>query len=86
MTEITIRSNNIDKNSVTVAAVSLFSGKINEMVLPMNEHAFRAAWMHWKGTDCFVQDAFPSFNEDEREFLISGMTPEEWGDCFPIEA
>lgn len=31
----------------------------------------------------FVQDFFPELNEDEREFLISGVTPEEWAKLFP---
>ena len=25
-----------------------------------------------------VQDVFPDLSDDEREFLISGVTPEEW--------
>jgi len=25
-----------------------------------------------------VQDVFPELSADEREFLISGITPEEW--------
>jgi hypothetical protein len=30
----------------------------------------------------FIQDAFPSLSADDREFLISGTTPEEWDDLF----
>lgn len=26
----------------------------------------------------FVQDAFPNLSTDDREFIISGTTPEEW--------
>ncbi len=29
-----------------------------------------------------IQDAMPELNEDEREFLISGMTPQEWEHIF----
>jgi hypothetical protein len=25
-----------------------------------------------------IQNAFPNLNNDEREFLLTGMTPEEW--------
>lgn len=28
----------------------------------------------------FVQDAFSDLSDDEREFLITGMTPDEWTD------
>lgn len=29
-----------------------------------------------------IQDAFPSLNADEREFLLSGLTPEEFDALF----
>jgi hypothetical protein len=31
----------------------------------------------------FIQDAFPFLNSDEREFLMTGMTPEDWARAFP---
>jgi len=31
----------------------------------------------------FVQDAFPHLSADDREFLISGVTPEEWDELYP---
>ena len=30
----------------------------------------------------FVQYAFPTLSNEEREFLISGTTPEEWREMF----
>lgn len=30
----------------------------------------------------FVQNAFPHLSADDREFLISGITPEEWENAF----
>jgi hypothetical protein len=30
----------------------------------------------------FAQDAFPNLSADDREFLISGTTPEEWDELF----
>lgn len=29
-----------------------------------------------------VQDVFPEFSPEDREFLLSGITPEEWADVF----
>lgn len=29
-----------------------------------------------------IQDAFPSVSTDNREFMISGITPEEWKQLF----
>jgi hypothetical protein len=39
------------------------------------------AWREGKLT----QDAFPYLNKHEREFLISGITEEEWDKHFPKE-
>lgn len=33
----------------------------------------------------FIQDAFPTLNKDEREFLISGMSKEAWDATFSEE-
>ena len=30
-----------------------------------------------------VQDAFPDLDADAREFLMTGITPEEWAETFP---
>ena len=30
-----------------------------------------------------VQDAFPDMSREEREILISGITPQEWDELFP---
>lgn len=32
-----------------------------------------------------VQDVFPELSADEREFLLSGITPEEWAIIFADE-
>ena len=32
-----------------------------------------------------IQDAFPNLSVDEREFLLSGLTPDQWKDIFPEE-
>lgn len=38
-------------------------------------------WKRWRqGTH--IQFAMPQLNEDEREFLISGIAPEEWDKLF----
>ena len=32
-----------------------------------------------------IQDAFPHINVEEREFLLTGMTPEEWDELMGPE-
>ena len=33
-----------------------------------------------------AQDMFPDLSADDREFIITGVTPEEWAEVFPPEA
>lgn len=40
------------------------------------------AWYNWQVRGEFVQKAFSFLSTSEREFLISGITPEEWDETF----
>ena len=52
---------------------SILSGKWNSMELPVTEEQLMA---HQNGE--LVQNVFPNLTPDEREFIVSGITPEEW--------
>ena len=41
-------------------------------------------WMYLRmsGRAEMVQDAFPNMNKEDREFLLSGITPTEWNQMF----
>lgn len=52
---------------------SILSGKWNSMELPVTEEQLMA---HQSGE--LVQNVFPNLTPDEREFIVSGITPEEW--------
>ena len=39
-------------------------------------------WYAWFHEDKLAQDAFPFLNHAEREFLISGITPDQWNEMF----
>ena len=43
-----------------------------------------AQWMNlrMRGKSIMVQDAFPNMGKEDREFLISGITPTEWNQMF----
>lgn len=60
-----------------VTKKSSISGKINSMELPITEAQLKA---HQNGE--FAQDVFPTLSAEEREFLISGITPNEWNEMF----
>ena len=59
---------------------SLISGNINTMSLPITEEQY-TAWE--QGT--LVQVAMPHLSPDEREFVMTGITPEEWAETFGEE-
>ena len=39
----------------------------------------------WK-SGALIQDAMPFLSPDEREFVMTGITPEEWNVYFPEES
>jgi len=59
---------------------STFTGKTHTMDLPITEQqiaAYRAG--------ALIQRAFPNLTNMQREFLMTGVTEEEWNKVFPVE-
>lgn len=56
---------------------SQISGEVTTMDLPITQ-AQIDAW----SDGALAQEAFPDLTADQREFLISGITPEEWDMIF----
>lgn len=42
-------------------------------------------WKEFLMSNVMIQTFFPYLTDDEREFLISGITPDEWAATFPEE-
>lgn len=42
------------------------------------------AWDEWKAKKKPVQEVFPELDADAREFLLTGMTPDEWYELFGL--
>lgn len=54
---------------------------VYEIVIDVDPTEFMIGFKAWNnGT--LIQNALPQLNADEREFLISGVTPEEWDEIF----
>jgi hypothetical protein len=51
------------------------------MDLPLTEQEYETALAVWKA-GALIQDAFPTLNAGEREFLKTGMTPNVWDSVF----
>lgn len=55
-----------------------FTGKINTMDIPLTE----AEFLRIELRNELIQNIVPHLSADHREFLISGITPDEWNKTF----
>jgi len=60
-----------------ITRTSMFSGVERTIDLPITEQQI-AAWI--SGT--LIQKAMPQLSADEREFVMTGVTDQEWSDEF----
>jgi len=65
------------EDTVTVASVSPFSGSRNEMILSISYDEWKVAYAKWNA-GALIQDAFPMLDAGEREFLMTGITPDQF--------
>ncbi len=63
-----------DQMSITVQTVT---GSLRTREFPIT----RDQWDAWLN-GAYIQDAFPHLSPDDREFLLTGMTSEEWDATF----
>ena len=68
----------IAENKVFVHKQSTATGHINTMVIPTTQGRIE----YWMQSGELIQDVMPDLTADQREFLMSGITPEEWDDMF----
>jgi len=62
---------------------SQFTGKWSSMEFDMSEEEFEKRYNSWR-SGALIQDAFPMLNTDQREFIMTGVTPEEWKKYFGV--
>jgi len=62
----------------TVTRTSGISGVISKMEMPIKYEQYQR-WLD----GALIQDALPHLNAEQREFLMTGITPEEWAKTFP---
>jgi hypothetical protein len=60
-------------------------GKVNTHRIATKEYDPMqiAMWLMARGK--LVQDEFPNMSAEDREFLMTGITPTEWNEMFPKE-
>ena len=67
----------VDAETLDVTNVSNFSGKEHTIRIKARPCQF-TLW----NSGALIQEAFPNLTLDEREFIISGITKEEWNELF----
>lgn len=69
---------------ITVRKMSRMTGNINDMEFDMTAKEYNERIKKYNA-GALVQDVFPDCTADQREFIVTGMTPQEWADLFPDE-
>jgi len=58
----------------------MYSGQVHTMDLDITDEQ----WELWNSENPpHVQNVFPNLTADEREFILTGTTPQEWDKLFP---
>jgi hypothetical protein len=57
---------------------SPFAGKEHEMEIDVTSEQL----LLWQLGGALIQEAMPNLTADEREFIKTGITPEEWAEVF----
>lgn len=58
-----------------------FTGVVNTMELPLTHGEYDRAMNLWED-GALIQNAFPTLNAEQREFVKTGITPEMWTKIF----
>jgi len=61
-----------------IESESIFTGNIGQMDIPLTLKQYQDGLKRCTEGKERIQDVFPQLNADEREFLMTGTTPEEW--------
>ena len=64
---------------IQVTRQSIITKKINTMELPITQEHLD---IYETVGDILIQDAFPNLDAEQREFILTGITPQEWNDTF----
>jgi hypothetical protein len=60
--------------TATIIRYSPFTGKFNKATLKITKEQYN----RWKNREGLIQDLFPNLSTEEREFLMTGYTPDDW--------
>lgn len=64
-----------------ITRTSPFTGKVHTREINVSERQLK----RWQDGD-LIQNAMPNLSADEREFIKTGITPDEWEETFGKES
>lgn len=64
-------------NKMLITRRSMFTGKIHQVDLPVTQEQIDRY-----NNGVLLQNAFPDLTSEQREFIKTGVTPEEWKEVF----
>jgi len=66
------------EKKVEIKRVSVISGIEHSRNIPVNPEDY----ISWKTNGFSIDEAMPYLNNEDREFILSGITKEEWASAF----
>lgn len=67
-----------------ITRTSQFTGEEHTLDIPITAEEYGKGMIK-RMAGAHIQDAFPMLDEDQREFLLTGATKEEWDRLMPPE-
>ncbi len=67
----------LDNNTMRISRVSMLSGKTTEKVLSITAQQ----WANYM-SGVLIQNSLKHLSDDDREFILTGILPEEWDENF----
>ena len=64
-----------------ITRTSILTGIEHTREIPVTQEQLS----HWETSGELIQNALPDLSADDRECLLTGITPEEWNEEFPEE-
>jgi len=71
-----------DKTRIVLLSRRTATDPKKEMVVDMDINLISAMWYRWQMKGMMVQRAFERLTAEQREFLMTGITPTEWKEIF----
>ena len=69
--------NRLNESTVVVSNQSMLTGHFNSQEWDGPFDTFHRGYAKWLA-GAFIQDAMPFLSDNQREFVMSGITEEEW--------